>query len=34
MQTPPPQRFGSQWSTWVVITAVLVLLVALMLYWV
>ena len=26
MQTPSPLRFGSQWSSWVIITAVLALL--------
>jgi hypothetical protein len=32
MRTPPPARFGSQWSNWVIIAAVLLLLIALALY--
>jgi hypothetical protein len=33
MRTPTPLRFGPQWSSWIIITAVLLLLVALILYW-
>lgn len=32
MRAPSPLRFGSQWA-WVLITAILLLLVALILYW-
>jgi uncharacterized membrane protein len=31
-RTPSPLHFGSQWSSWVLIAAVLLLLVALILY--
>jgi hypothetical protein len=33
MRTPSPLRFGSQGASWVLITAILLLLVALLLYW-
>lgn len=32
MRTPSPLRLGSQWASWVLITAILLLLVALIFY--
>jgi uncharacterized membrane protein len=33
MRTPSPLLFGSQWASWVLITVILLLLVALIVYW-